>query len=392
VSSVAALSSACAPTTAPSTQPTLKIGVLLPYTESSIGVDIGLNQKRAADLYLKQRNGKLGGRAVSLVYSSESIEAAINKVKVQTLTGKENVELLLGAASADTAGVMRTAAEASKLVYIDTNATANALTRASSKYLFRTSASSWQLSEPLGEWLSKNGQLECYLCGVDDAFGSESAEAFIAGLAKNGGKVTAQTALPSGGDFTKIVASIKAQPTKQVFAALYTDDAESFITEWDKQAMREAGYTLHGPGWLTDEKVLSQVKTAATGIQTLYFWSTELDNSENRALVDAFAAEYTDEDSGEPVTLNGYAVQMWDAMTALDAALAQTGGNTTSTDALIAALETVSFASPRGKFVFDKSTHNPVQDVYIREVRMSSTGKPVNAIVGKVPSVTDPGA
>src|SRR5437016_4168858 len=37
------------PTIAPTPVPPLKVGVLVPYTESSIGVDIGLNQKRAAE-------------------------------------------------------------------------------------------------------------------------------------------------------------------------------------------------------------------------------------------------------------------------------------------------------------------------------------------------------
>jgi len=88
------------PTVAPTAVAALKIGILVPYTESSIGVDIGLNQKRAADLYLKRHAGQLGGRTVNLVYSSESVEAAINKVKLKTLVDTEKVELLLGGADA----------------------------------------------------------------------------------------------------------------------------------------------------------------------------------------------------------------------------------------------------------------------------------------------------
>src|SRR5262249_1000772 len=107
----------------------LKIGVLVPYTESSIGADIGLNQKRAADLYIKQHSGKLGGRPVSIVYAAESIEAGINKVKINTLLTTEKSDILLGAARDETALVLRDAADAAKVVYIDTNATANELTR-----------------------------------------------------------------------------------------------------------------------------------------------------------------------------------------------------------------------------------------------------------------------
>jgi len=50
----------------------------------------------------------------------------------------------------------------------------------------------------------------------------------------------------------------------------------------------------------------------------------------------------------------------------------------------------VKFKSPRGDFEFDKETHNPIQDIYIREVKVA--GRPgVNTIVDKVARVTDPG-
>jgi branched-chain amino acid transport system substrate-binding protein len=80
---------------------------------------------------------------------------------------------------------------------------------------------------------------------------------------------------------------------------------------------------------------------------------------------------------------------MWDAMRTLDEALKRTGGDAKASDALIGALEAVAFKSPRGDFAFDRTTHNPIQDIYIREVKMSD-GKPVNAVIDKVARVTDP--
>ena len=395
-----------APTTVPTLAPiaiptavtTLKIGVLVPYTESSIGVDIGLDQKRAADLYLKRQGGKLGGRPITLVYSAESVESGINKVKVRTLMESDKVGLLLGAAAAETAYVMREAADAAKMVFLDTSATANALTRSipdcrpscKSPYLFRTSATSWQLSQPLGEWAAGAGLTEFYVNYVDDAFGAESADAFVSGLGKNGGKATERQALLSGGDWAKAIRAINEQPSQHVFAAFHTDDAEGFLGEWQRQRMAEAGYKLYGPGFLADTEVLVQAKSAADGVVTTHFWSTELSNSENKALVGMFGQEYTDEDTGEPVTLSGYAVAMWDAMTALDDALKHTGGDTGDTDSLIGALENASFKSPRGTFAFDKSTHNPVQDILIRQAKPVN-GKLVNAIIDTVPHVADPG-
>jgi branched-chain amino acid transport system substrate-binding protein len=77
-------------------------------------------------------------------------------------------------------------------------------------------------------------------------------------------------------------------------------------------------------------------------------------------------------------------------MQALDLALQATKGDTSNKDAFIAALEGVKFKSPRGDFEFDKETHNPIQDIYIREVKVEG-GQAVNTIVDKVARVTDPG-
>ena len=128
----------------------LKIGILIPFTESAIDSDIGASQRRAADLYLKLTGGSLAGRQVQLVYNDESaLEASINTARISQFLKDDHVELLLGGAADPAAYQLRDAADASKLVYIDTNATANALTRArKSKYVFRAAPSAWQLSEP----------------------------------------------------------------------------------------------------------------------------------------------------------------------------------------------------------------------------------------------------
>ena len=99
--------------------------------------------------------------------------------------------------------------------------------------------------------------------------------------------------------------------------------------------------------------------------------------------MDAYQKEYS-------LLPDVFAVQAWDGMQAVDLALQAVKGDTTNKDAFIAALENVKFKSPRGDFEFDKDTHNPIQDIYIREVKVQS-GQAVNTIVGKVARVTDPG-
>lgn len=387
-------------TTAPAAQGTLKIGVLVPFTESAIDSDIGASQRRAADLYLKLKGGALAGRDVQLVYDDESaLDPSINTIRIQQFLEKAHVEMLLGGAGAPAAYLLRDTAEASKIVYLDTNASANALTRATagcvpsckSAFVFRVAPSSWQMSEPLGEWASKNGQKDFFIVSSDDAFGTESAAAFVEGLAKNGGRSTGQrtVATKSGADWATVVAAVKAQPTKNVFAAFITEDAEGLINAWDAGGMRAAGYTLAGPGPLADAEVLKVTKQAGVGIITSFPWSTELDDPENKAFVEAFKRAYTDDDTGQPLAPDGYATLMWNTMRALEDALKVTKGDVKNTAALIAALEGVAFSGPGGSFAFDRSTHSAIQDMYIREVRASGGGLG-HAVLAKIGSVKDP--
>lgn len=88
------------------------------------------------------------------------------------------------------------------------------------------------------------------------------------------------------------------------------------------------------------------------------------------------------------MTPDVYALEMWDAMRALDLALRQVPGMPLDVAALTRALEAVSFKSPRGDFAFDPSTHNPVQNIYIREVRMVG-GQAVNAVIHTIARVVD---
>ena len=395
---VGAPASAAATTAAPaaatiavaSPGPTLKLGMLLPFTK--VYAELGASQKRAADLYVKQQGGKLVNRPVQFVYEDEANDPQVGLQKTQKFIDQDQVDLMMGIIATPIAYAIRNTVDAAKMIYVGTNAGGNAMTRTVpdckpscfSKYVFRTSFSAWQVSEPLGEWVSKKGDKEFFLCFSNYAFGTESAAAFVEGLGKNGGKETGRNAPALGNtDWLPVITAIKAQPTKNVYSFFSGTDAIGYIKGWDQLGMKAAGYKMYGAGFLTEQDVLKEVKTQALGAITSLFWAVELDNAENKAFVDLYKKEYT-------LLPDVFAVQMWDGMKALDEALKKTNGNTKDKDALIAALEGVSFKSPRGDFSFDKSTHNVVHDIYIREVKTSGSDV-VNAIVDKFGKVTDPG-
>ena len=402
-SSAAAAIAACGPAATPnpsgaatveptaSPGPALKIGQLLPFTK--VYAELGNSMKRATDLYLKQKGNKLANRPVTVVYEDEANDPVVGAQKTQKFIDSDRVDLMMGIVATPIAYAVRNAIDAAKLIFIETNAGGNALTRMTtnctpsckSKYIFRSSFSSYQISYPIGEYFAtQKGVKEVFTFVADYGFGNESAADFTSGFTKGGGKITGSLKAPLGSaDFLPYVTQLKAQNTKDIYSFFSGTDAINYIKAWTQLGMTAAGYKMNGAGFLTEQDVLKEVKEQANGATTSLFWAVTLDNAENKAFVDLYQKEYS-------LLPDVFAVQAWDGMQAVDLALQAVKGDTSNKDAFITALENVKFKSPRGDFEFDKETHNPIQDMYIREVKVQS-GQAVNTIVGKVARVTDPG-
>ncbi len=391
-SSAAALAAACGPSSTPAATATasaaatatpgkaLKIGQLLPFTK--VYAELGNSMKRSTDLYLKQRGSLLANRPVTVIYEDEANDPVVGAQKTQKFIEQDSVDVMMGIVATPIAYAVRNAIDTAKMIFIETNAGGNSLTRdvpnctpsCKSKYIFRSSFSSWQISSPIGDYFAtKKGVKEAFTFVADYGFGTESAADFTNAFTKGGGKVTG----------TPFVTQLKNQPTKDIYSFFSGTDAINYIKAWNQLGMPAAGYKMNGAGFLTEQDVLKEVKEQAVGAVTSLFWAVTLDNSENKAFVDAYQKEYN-------LLPDVFAVQAWDGMTAVDQALQAVKGDTASKDAFIAALEGVKFNSPRGAFEFDKVTHNPIQDMYIRQVAVQN-GTAVNTIVDKIARVTDPG-
>src|SRR5690349_617111 len=392
-SASSAPSSAAAATAAASATPgkPLKIGQLLPFTK--VYAELGNSMKRATDLYLKQKGNKLSNRPVTVIYEDEANDPAVGAQKTQKFIEQDQVDLMMGIVATPIAYAVRNAIDSAKMIFIETNAGGNALTRTTnnctpackSKYIFRASFSSWQISNPIGTYFAtKKGVKEAFTFVADYGFGTESQADFTNAFQAAGGKVTGTLKAPLGSaDFLPFVTQLKAQPTKDIYSFFSGTDAINYIKAWNQLGMPAAGYKMNGAGFLTEQDVLKEVKDQANGAVTSLFWAVTLDNAENKAFVDAYQKEYN-------LLPDVFALQAWDGITAVDLALQATKGDTSNKDAFVAALEGVKFNSPRGAFEFDKDTHNVIQDMYIRQVEVQG-GNAVNTILDKVSRVTDPG-
>src|SRR2546430_1014528 len=399
VASSAAALAACGPaavapgatgSAAASPGKTLKIGQLLPFT--GVYAELGNSMRRASELYFKLNDGRMANRPIKFIYEDDANVTATGVAKTQKFIDQDQVDVMMGVVPTPLAYAIRPAVHAAKMIFIDTNAGGNALTRdtadckpaCKSPYIFRSSFSSYQISYPIGDYLSAKGTKDWFLAYANYGFGTESAADFTTGVKKNGGSVTGNVAPPlANADFAPFVTQIKNQPTKNVYSFFSGADAVGFIKTWNQLGLPAAGYKMYGAGFLTEQDVLKEVKDLANGAVTSLFWAVELDNPENKKFVADFQKQY-------PLLPDVFSVQQYDGMRALDEALKKLGGDTSDKDKFSKALEDVTFKSPRGDFAFDKSTHNPIQDIYLRQVK-TQNGQTVNTITDKIAKVTDPG-
>lgn len=366
----------------PITGPPLKVGVLLPYSKgpTQVGEDIIAGMS----LYFDSGGGIVAGRKVELVKEDEESDPQVTAQKARKLIEQDKVDVLTGLAGSGAAASVRDVAHSSKAILLISNASANELSRArKSPYVFRTSFSNWQLSWALGAWVAKNVAKKVFVSASDDADGKEMVAGFKQTFIPAGGTVDGELfSRPGGNDYAAHLARIAQAKPGAAFIFYGGNDAVGFVKQYDQQGLKK-DTKITGPGRLTGQHVLPAQGKAALGAITTLYWAQTLDNPENKK----FVADYRRKYGREP---SSYSVQGHDTARAIAEALAKTAGDTSDKEKLAKALEGVRFRSPRGSFQFDPTSHNVVQDIYIREVKEVG-GKLVNVAIDSLRSVKDPG-
>jgi len=157
----------------------------------------------------------------------------------------------------------------------------------------------------------------------------------------------------------------------------------AFLKVWKERGMDEAGIKLFATGDATDDSYLEATGDVALGLITSHHYSYAHPSPKNQKFVKDFAAKF-----GPALRPSYFAVTAYDAMQAIDLALAKTQGDV-SGDKIMTALKGLSFESPRGPGEIDPVTRDIVQTVYIRKAEKVK-GQIVNVEFDKFDRVKDP--
>jgi branched-chain amino acid transport system substrate-binding protein len=299
----------------------------------------------------------VAGHKIVVIEKDDQGKPDVGKSLLAAAYGDDKVDLAIGPTASPIALAMLPVAEEYKKILLVEPAVADSITGDKwNKYIFRTGRNSSQDAIANAVAMDKPGNVIATLA-QDNAFGKDGVKAFKESVHK--AKIVHEEYLPAGTtDYTaglqRIIDKLKDQPGKKYISVIWAGASPPFnkIAELDLQ--KRYGIQLATGGNILPAMVAYKQFPGMEG--ALYYYFGIPKNPVN----DAMVARHYQQFKSPPdfFTAGGFSAAM-----AIVTALKKTGGDTSS-DKLIAAMEGMSFDTPKGKMTFRKEDHQAMQSMY----------------------------
>ena len=336
----------------------VRVGFMLPYTGTY--AQLGVAIENGFRMAINEQGGKLAGREIEYFKVDDESEPSKGIENASKLVQRDKVDVLVGTVhSGVQMGIQKVARDSGVLTLIP-NAGVHAATRSlCAPNVFRSSFSNSQPTRALGKAMYDRGAKTAVWITWKYAAGDEAYEGFKEGYLAAGGKIIKELGLPFPNvEFQALLTEIAALKPDAVACFFAGGGAAKFIRDYAAAGLK-GKIPLYGSGFLT-EGVLDAAGPAADGIITTMHYSDSLDTPRNKK----FRLDYVKAYRSQP---DVYAVQGYDTGLLLIQGANAVKGDLNNKPALYKALEGVTIDSPRGKWTMSKA-HNPVQDIYLRQV------------------------
>jgi len=340
------------------TAPKLKVGLMLPYTGTFAA--LGNAIENGFRLQIAEAGGKVAGREVEFFKVDDESDPSKATDNVNKLVKRDAVDVLVGTVHSGVAMAMAKVAKDSGTLLIVPNAGADAVTGAMcAPNIFRSSFSNWQPGYAMGEVMAKKGHKKVVTITWKYAAGDESVKGFKEAFEKGGGTVVKELSLPFPNvEFQALLTEIAATKPDAVYTFFAGGGAVKFVKDYAGAGLKKS-IPLYGAGFITDGTLEAQ-GDAADGLFTTLHYADSLETPRDKAFRLAYAKAYK-------LQPDVYAVQGYDAAQMLAIGLNAVKGDVSKKAEFAAALQKTKIDSPRGPFSLSKA-HNPVQDIYLRQV------------------------
>eukprot|EP01036_Dinobryon_divergens_P040826 gene40826-54034_t len=356
----------------------IRVGLMLPYTGTF--AQVGVAVENGFRLAIDQQGGKLGGREIEYFKVDDESEPSKGIENANKLVQRDKVDVIVGTVhSGVQMGIQKVARDTGVLSLIP-NAGVHAATRGlCAPNVYRTSFSNSQPTRALGKVMVDKGHKKAVWITWKYAAGDEAFEGFKEGYTAAGGTIIKELGLPFPQvEFQALLTEIAALKPDAVACFFAGGGAAKFIRDYAAAGLK-GKIPLYGSGFLT-EGVLDAAGPAADGITTTMHYSDSLDTPRNKQFRTAYASQFK-------MQPDVYAVQGYDTGLLLVQGANAVKGDLSAKAAVIKAMESATIDSPRGKWTMSPS-HNPIQDMYIRQVENKE-----NKVLGiAVKALADSGA
>ena len=215
-----------------------------------------------------------------------------------------------------------------------------------------------QVAPIVDHFMKEFGAKSFFLIGSDYAFGRGMLEFTRQYIEDQGGEVLGEEYLPMDGtDWTAIISQLKsANPD-----ALITSTAGGAPNVTLTKQLRASGVDIPYGNLAVDEGTAKGMGADAAGIYISASYITGIDSPENKKFLEAMAHKFGD----DLKTPNDLSVPQYEGVYLYKLAIEKAGS--TDPEAVIDALDEVSFKGPRGMIQMNKQRHAPLT-MYLGQV------------------------
>ncbi len=360
----------------------LKIGLILPLTGpfASTGKQI----EAAARLYMAKHGDTVAGRKVELIVKDDTgLAPETTKRIAQEMVVQDKVTVLAGFGLTPLALAAAPVATEAKVPMV-VMAAATAMIPTRSPFIVRSNFTLPQVTAPMAEWALKNKIKRVVTMVTDYGPGLDAEKTFHAVFKAGGGEIVEAIRTPlRNPDYAPFLQRAKDAKPDALFVFVPSGEGLAVMKQFDERGLKQAGIRLIGTGDVTDDDLLESMGAPSVGVVTSFHYSAAHDSPENKAYVDGMMK------ANNGMRPNFHSVGGYDGMHLIYEAVKK-AGPTASGEQLVEAMKGLKWTSPRGPMSIDPATRQPIQNVYMREVKMVN-GKPWNVEFDKVENVKDPG-
>ncbi|MBS1177596.1 MAG: transporter permease [Proteobacteria bacterium] len=331
-----------------------KTGPLEAYAKQTIvGFNLGLEYATGGTMMVN-------GKKLVVIEKDDQGKPDVGKTLLAQAYADDKVDIAVGPTASPVALAMLPVAEEYKKILLVEPAVADSITGDKwNKYIFRTGRSSSQDAIANAAALDQAGT-HIVTLAQDNAFGKDGVKAFKGAVKK--AKIVHEEYLPAATtDFTaagqRIIDKLKDQPGKKVVWIIWAGGNPFKIADMD---LKRYGIEIATGGNILPAMVAYKQFPGMEG--GLYYYFGIPKNKVNEWLVARHYSQF--KSPPDFFTAGGMAAGI-----AVVEALKKTGADTAAPK-LIAAMEGMSFETPKGTMTFRKEDHQAMQDMYHFKIKV----------------------